>query len=123
MVHVGGTGTFESVVADLNGDGKADLVVSGHSGATLYALIGRGDGTFDVPKQFKVGEIPRGVAVGDFNGDHIPDVAVATAGDNSIWVLLGTGDGSFHKGTPYKAGYGPFEIVAGDFNGDEKIKR
>ena len=32
-------------VADLNGDGRADMVVANHDDNTISVLIGRGDGT------------------------------------------------------------------------------
>jgi uncharacterized protein (TIGR03437 family) len=71
-------------VGDLNGDGNADLVVSG-SQTALY--FGHGDGTFD-PPVFKHGNTAVSIAVGEFNGDGISDLAILSYG--SADVLLGT---------------------------------
>ncbi len=117
VAHVSDHGTFAVAVADVDRDGKPDLIATG---ASLSVLRGHGDGTFAEAKSFKLGDTLRGLALGDLNGDGILDVAVASAGDDSVWVLLGAADGSFAPGAPYKAGVHPFEVVIGDFNADGK---
>ena len=70
-----GDGTFRQVfvteirgspisvaVADLNGDGKPDMVVSGSSNDKLTVYLGHGDGTFEPPAAYPVGSGP-GVVV------------------------------------------------------------
>src|SRR5258708_18962477 len=42
----GGPGTWSIVAADLNGDGKFDLVVTNADTKSVGILIGNGDGTF-----------------------------------------------------------------------------
>lgn len=58
------------MVADLNGDGRPDVV----SGIGDFVLLGNGDGTFQSP--FQLGAGGSGIAVGDLNGDGRPDLAV-----------------------------------------------
>jgi hypothetical protein len=57
-------------LADLNGDGTSDLIVSGSTETGL--LMGRGDGTFDREVYGIFGDW--GTKVADFNADGIPDL-------------------------------------------------
>ena len=98
-------------LADLNGDGKLDLVTSG-SPATL--LIGNGDGTFG-------SRIPLGSGGGvplivDLNRDGHPDLAFT--GGNAVAVLLGNGNGTFGPVSNFTTGFTAASIAAGDLNGD-----
>ena len=117
------TYAYSVAVGDFNGDGKADLVVSGYG--WLDVLLGNGDGTFSSPTTVYSGDAVGYVAVGDFNGDGIPDLAMiiptSDGSNNTIKILLGKGDGTF---TPVAAspvvGSMAGSIAVGDFNGDGK---
>jgi hypothetical protein len=112
------------VVTDLNGDGKADLVVSNLcqstvscSNGVVSSLIGKGDGTFWGAHPYSSGgQSAYSIVAGDFNGDGNMDVAVANS--DCTCVLAGNGDGSFQAAVPYFVG-GTF-ISTGDFNRDYK---
>ncbi len=63
-------------VADLNGDGKLDLVTSGvFSTGALQVLLGNGDGTFQSLGDQIIGSSSVSVVVADLNGDTRPDLA------------------------------------------------
>jgi hypothetical protein len=95
-------------IADLNLDGKPDLITS--SG---LALLGAGDGTFQSATSATLGQFFSLMAVGDFNGDGKLDLI-----GYSFDVYLGNGDGTFQAAVR-PAGPGYFGRVAvGDFNGD-----
>jgi len=94
-------------LADLNGDGKLDLVVWLNPGVGI--LLGNGDGTFGAEADFSGG----GTGVGDFNGDGKPDLTDGAS------VLLGKGDGTF--GAPISTGAPPGPVGVADFNGDGKL--
>jgi FG-GAP-like repeat len=87
----GGNDAESVAVADVNGDGKPDIIVAnkcGNSsnceyylfgfGGTLAVLLGNGDGTFQPAVAYASrGETPVSVAVADVNGDGKPDIIVA----------------------------------------------
>ena len=116
-------------VADVNGDGKVDLVTSNAEGAnSVSVLLGNGDGTFGTKTDYPAGPTPAKFAVADFNGDGKVDLAVADAGarvDGRLSILLGNGDGSFQAPVSYKTGRAgatePGSVAVGDFNQDGKL--
>ena len=105
--------------ADVNGDGKIDLVVSNEFGDSMSIFLGNGDGTFQPHMDIAGVNEPEGIAIGDFNGDGTLDLAVANLA-GSVSILLGNGDGSFIAGTPLTANF-PVYIAAADFNNDGKL--
>ena len=104
-------------VADMNGDGKNDLVVVGSS-PRLAVALGNGDASFQIPvaSGYSGTESPGGVAVGDFNEDTYPDV-VATL-STGVLVALGNGDGTLQVGTTVVAGSSQTAVPVTDLNGD-----
>jgi hypothetical protein len=74
--------------ADVNGDGKLDLVWTGSH--TISVLLGNGDGTFRPGFiQALPGPLSE-VALGDFNGDGRLDLAVTNSFENTVSLLLQT---------------------------------
>ena len=68
----------EVVTADMNGDGKADLVIEFTTAAPAFAVLyGNGDGTFQRPALVSSTRIPVGLVVADTNNDGRLDVAIA----------------------------------------------
>ena len=132
----GGSGSFSMAMADVNGDGKLDLLVantclsnSNCNNGTVGVLFGNGDGTFLPPVAYGTGGSETfGVALADINGDGKLDLLVAngcsdnTCNNNgSVGVLLGNGDGTFQAATAYSsAGLYADAIAVGDINGDGK---
>jgi hypothetical protein len=115
-----GHGPKSVAVADVNGDGKPDIVTANASDNAVSVLLGNGDGTFQQPQTFAVGSGPDSVAVADVNGDGKPDLVVANQLDNTVSVLLGNGDGSFQLPQSFAVGHGPNSVAVADVNGDGK---
>jgi hypothetical protein len=109
-------------VADVNGDGKPDLVVTHAERSELTVLLGDGKGGFTevTGSPFDLGRAAWHVAVADVDGDGKPDV-VAAAGEG-VRVLLGDGRGGFRPapGSPFATGKGTWQLAVGDVNGDGK---
>ena len=59
---------FAVAVADLNGDGKLDLVTANHWDNTVSVLLGTGTGSFGAKTDFPTGAEPI-VVVADLKGD------------------------------------------------------
>ncbi len=122
----GGWFPFEVMLADVNGDGKLDIVVANSGqdelgGGSVGILLGNGDGTFQPVVTHSVGvTLVWAIAIGDVNGDLNPDVIAATGG--GVSVLLGNGDGTFRPYVPYDTGgSSTYSIGLADVNGDGKL--
>jgi hypothetical protein len=134
MVYLGrGDGTFQppsttalpavggsAKVADVNGDGRADLLLPAQSSG-LCRLLGNGDGTFQPAAVYAAGKDPLAMDIGDFNNDGRVDVVTAANTDWSADVLLGNGDGTFQAPRVTAVGYNMSGMTAGDFNGDGRL--
>ena len=127
----GGFGAIGLAIADVNTDGKLDLIVAGDcsSGGCGGVLLGNGDGTFqpEIPFASTGGLIAFGMAVGDVNGDGKPDIVVGNqcadsiCATSTVGVLLGNGNGTFQTPVAYDAGgIYPDWVVIADINGDSK---
>lgn len=105
--------------ADLNGDGRIDLVVAKLT--ALSVLTGRGDGTFNASVDYRTGTFGRGVAIADLNADGKLDL-VGTDNDvsSTVAVLLGNGDATFATAVAYPVARNSISVVALDVNGDGK---
>ncbi len=108
-------------IADFNGDGILDMAISNDNDSTVAVYFGNGDGTFQTPTIYPVGDYPYNVVVGDVNNDGIPDLITDNLYTQDISVLLGNGDGTFQPAVDYPTGDNPQSIVLGDFNGDGKL--
>jgi hypothetical protein len=105
----------EVTAADLNRDGRLDLIVAGGYEGRLF--LGNGDGTFSPGQLFATGQGPRSPVVADFNRDSKPDVAFAVYTAGNISLFLGNGDGAFQAPVVYPNPY-TAKILPGDFNRD-----
>ena len=117
-------------VADLNGDGNADIITTNLEGDDVTILLGDGRGGFNpsAGSPFRCGDSPFSVAVGDVNNDGKLDLAIVNSpgstpdglGRDGLTILLGNGSGGFTKliGSPFATGIRPNLAAVGDVNGD-----
>jgi len=111
-------------VADLNDDGKLDVVMAfprrlgDVTGA--YASLGKGDGSFQVDSAvYTAPSTYTGLVLVDFNKDGRLDIV--TSGGGFVSVLLGNGDGTFpFTGPDFPVASGTLirSLAVGDLNGD-----
>ncbi|HEY6836951.1 MAG TPA: FG-GAP-like repeat-containing protein [Gaiellaceae bacterium] len=111
-------------IADLNRDGRLDLVVGDYNfGGLIAVLLGDGVGGFGSPAIYSSGaNNVFSLALDDLNGDGNPDLVVGAASP-SVSVLLGNGIGGFGLPTSYPlaGGFGAtLSVDAADLNGDGK---
>jgi hypothetical protein len=112
-------GGLSAVTADVNGDGKLDIITDGVS-----VLLGNGDGTFTSFGGVSIGRngfTAINVNLGDFNGDGKLDLAVYSSLNGAIDILLGNGNGTFQNPIPVATDKYLSSLVMGDFNGDGKL--
>lgn len=129
-------------VADVNSDGKPDILVINQftgadfsiGGSTVGVLLGNGDGTFQSAVTYDSGgSFAYSIAVGDLNGDGKPDLVVANgcvniggfncSAEGLVGVLIGNGDGTFQAVHTYPSGGFAFfnsNVAIADVNGDGK---
>jgi hypothetical protein len=111
-------------VADVNGDGKPDIIAcnSNGSNSTVNVLLGNGNGTFQAPVSYASGGYggggAPGMVVADVNGDGQLDIVLASSSSNTASVLFNQGNGTFGAPTNLAAGSGGFSVTVGDVNGD-----
>src|SRR6185312_3394865 len=104
----GGWEVYGVAVADVNGDGKPDIVAANScpsidtcpSGGIVGVLLNNGDGTFQTAETYGSGDYKAiSVAMADLNGNGKPDIVVTNISEfganGSLGVLLNTGDGTF----------------------------
>jgi FG-GAP-like repeat len=107
------------ISADLNGDGRPDLITNSPAGNVVRVALNAGDGTFPTVTDLNVTD-PRSVAVADFNGDGIPDIAVTSPNDTSSRILIfyGLGNGAFGTPVRYPVNIPTVNLAVADLNGD-----
>jgi len=102
-------------VADVNGDGKLDVVTVNVSSVSV--LAGKGNGQLAASVDDSVDNANVG-AFGDLNGDGHLDVVTTNYDTGVVSVLTGKGDGTFGPNAGYPVGYESRSIVLADVNGD-----
>jgi hypothetical protein len=140
MYDTGGYDPTAVAVADVNGDGKPDLIVAnetsdpsaGFAASTISVLLGNGDGTFQPAATYASGgSYLKSLTVADVNHDGKLDILAANgctlirqgvcSVQGAVGVLLGNGDGTFRRAVNYRSGgFGWFnlKVAVADVNGD-----
>jgi hypothetical protein len=104
--------------ADVNGDGRLDLVATNSGNDTASVLLGVGDGTFQGARSFSVGFAVTHLALADLNADSRVDLVTVHPTGGNAQVRLGNGDGTFQGAQDYVLGDRPSTVTVSDVNKD-----
>ncbi|MES1180287.1 MAG: VCBS repeat-containing protein [Verrucomicrobiota bacterium] len=107
-------------VADVNGDGRPDLISANNLADTLTVLTNNGAGGFGSNATLAVGSGPYAVVATDINGDGKPDLISANYNAGTLTVLTNNGSGGFGSNTTLTVDGFPDALVVDDINGDGK---
>lgn len=126
-----GTGSFVSsanvplpvqgtalTAADLDADGRGDLVASLSADQGVTVALALANGGFAPGQTLPAGTTSADVVSADLDGDGALDLAVANAFSDDVSVLYGLGDGSFAPTQSEPAGTRPDSLAAADLDGD-----
>jgi hypothetical protein len=118
-LYATGTAPSAIAIADVNSDGKLDVVTANSDTNNVAMHAGRGDGTFAAAKFSPTCEFPIALAVAELTGDGKQDAVVQCAGGKRSQALIGVGDGSFLV-SPRWLPQGS-TLALGDINADMKL--
>ncbi len=122
-----GKGPGSLALADLNGDGRPDLVVANIESGDATVLLGDGKGGFVAApgSPFPAGKSPNDIAIADFDGDGKLDLAFPNHETSHVTILLGDGRGRFKPASAspvaVRSKPHPHGIAAADFDGDSHV--
>lgn len=98
--------------ADVNGDGKMDLISANYFGGSLTVFTNNGTGVLSSNAVYAVGSGPNSVCAADVNGDGKPDLICANENGNTLTVLTNNGHGVFGFSATLGAGSNPASVTA-----------
>lgn len=121
-----GTTPDDVIAADVNGDGKLDLISANSQAiagqpSTLTVLTNNGSGVFGSNATLNVGSGPHSVAAADVNADGMLDLISANYAGSSLSILTNGVDDVLESNATLNTGSLPDSLVAADVNGDGKI--
>ena len=117
-----GTNPVGITVADVNGDGRPDLIVADKGSNDVSILFNEKVGnsfTFVPGPRLSAGLGPVATALVDLNGNGRPDLLIADSSANQVLLLEGLGNGFFNDQNPtvYPVGTTPTALLVGQFTG------
>ncbi|OQP66853.1 hypothetical protein A3860_00340 [Niastella vici] len=122
--YVCGSNSVGVAIADVDGDGKPDLVTTSSNSGLISVFRNTTTGfavTFAAKVDFSTFDRADEVAIGDLDNDGKPEVVTANfLGTISVWKNLSSPGSISLSKTNYTAGSYPGNIAIADLNGDGK---
>lgn len=122
-VYRAGASPSGILVADVTGDGVADVVCTNASGSSVSVLrnttpAGAAVATFATAATISASLSPRAVAAADFSGDGLTDLLIVNGGTSNVTLVRGSGPGAFAGArSSYVVGSSPQAVAVGDVDG------
>src|SRR5208283_257690 len=126
---LGAVSVYSIAAADVNGDGKPDLIRANNSGFSLTQFTNNGSGGLGPNPSQSFGPASISVAVADVNGDGQPDLISAdsgsdpnghTANGNTLRVWTNNGSGVFATNATLTVDGYIYYVTVADVNRDGK---
>jgi hypothetical protein len=99
--------------ADVDGDGRADLIVAEPESGQLSVYLQQADGTLAAPKKFPSLAGVSQIAVSDWNGDGHPEIFLLSHDENSVAVTQFDKNGRLPFPTPLPLDGKPLALAVG----------
>ena len=129
---VAATGPYEIALADIDHDGKLDIVTANYNSNSFSVLLGAGDGTFALAPSTPVTtcNTPQLVLARDFTGDTLADIVISCFDSSTPTANVNV---YVNESTPGMVRFAPVQAVtlpnqaalyymaAGNFNSDTKL--
>ncbi|MDC0672072.1 FG-GAP repeat domain-containing protein [Nannocystis radixulma] len=109
------------LAADLDRDGRLDLLAASNDAHRLDVLMAKGPGTFKPVRSYPCGEGGHSLAVADLTGDGLLDVAMSNTHSRDLCVLRGDGEGGFSVHARLPLGPGAGRVTIADLTGDGRL--
>jgi len=119
-----GSGAAAIVSGLFNSDTNIDLAITLEQSDQIVVLLGNGNGTFQAPEAYNVGEAPTGLisaALAIPGRFDLAAVNTQTLGDLNVSILFGNGDGTFEEDSESDAEIDSTDLAAADLDLDGSI--
>ncbi|MGI4875826.1 MAG: FG-GAP-like repeat-containing protein [Janthinobacterium lividum] len=115
-----GNASRGTALADVNNDGKLDLLVGIQGSSSVAVRLNDGSGGFSGSTTVSVGGFAFQVATGDVNGDGNIDFVTTNSNASTVSVRLGNGAGGFTNAPTANPTVGsePYALALGDIDAD-----